>query len=262
MDKSRLIEKVKEKKEFRGIKEETINEILENYIRKKKISLENLRISDEKIIVKEIRMNLRKMTGQYQIGSKNRKKLLSAGKIEKLLKTHTSTRERLEIYSELKNIISELEVKSILDLACGLNPLVLADKKIKYFASDIKQDELEVIEDFFKKNGIEGKTFYYDLRKISDDLPKADLCLLFKVLDILNDKKLAEKIILKVPCEKILVSFSTKKLSGKSMNFPKRTWFEKILSRNNFDFKVYNFSNEIFYLISKSSEENSGGGRN
>ena len=112
-----------------------------------------------------------------------------------------------------------------------------------------------MINSFFEKNKISGKTFVYDLRKIKDGLPKADLCLLFKVLDVIEDKKhkISREILQKVPCKKILVSFSTKKLSGKPMNYPKRKWFERLLQRLNYKFEKFSSDNEVFYLIDKSA---------
>ena len=91
------------------------------------------------------------------------------------------------------------------------------------------------------------------LRKIKSNLPKADLCLLLKVLDIMGkNRKVSEEILKKVPCPKILVSFSTKKLSGKSMTRPRRIWFERTLEHLGFPFKKFEIPNEIFYLIDKN----------
>ncbi|MDO8459907.1 MAG: hypothetical protein Q7S74_02255 [Nanoarchaeota archaeon] len=250
---SLITKKIKEKKEFSGISNSLIDEELEKYLRKHKISLDRLTISDIKIISKEIRASLRYYTGQYQKSVKDRSKLLNEGNIEKLLQTHSSTAERISFYPVLKRRIEDLSVKSILDIGCGLNPLALANPKIKYFASDIKEDELNIISTFFKKNNIKGKTFVYDLRKSNISLPSIDLSLLLKVLDVAlkNKHKTAEKLLLKLPSKYIIVSFSTRKLSGKPMNHPSRIWFERILSRINYPYEVFNSDNEIFYLIRK-----------
>ena len=171
--------------------------------------------------------------------------------IEDLLKTHSSTSERLDFYPVLKKKILDLKIKSILDLGCGLNPLVLSSKNVEYFASDINERELSIIKEYFKKNKINGKTFVYDLRNISNDLPKTDLALLLKVLDVVskNDRKLSEKIILSIKSKYSIVSFSIKKISGQRMNFPERKWFEKILLRNKFKFEKLYSKNEVFYFL-------------
>ncbi len=245
-----LIRGIKEKKELSGLSDEIVKDCLINYFEKHRISSEKLTKQDSKLIIKEVRAELRFLSGQYQKSLKNRPKLLKKNNLAELLKTHSSTSERLEFYPSIKDKIHNLGIKSILDLGCGLNPIALASPDLIYFASDIKEDELSLIEQFFKENKINGKTFAFDLRKPLVNLPKTDLCILFKVLDVIDKKhKLSEKIILSLPSKYLLVSFSTKKLSGKSMNHPQRKWFESILSRNKLNFESFSISNEIFYLI-------------
>jgi len=152
--------------------------------------------------------------------------LLNSKKIQELLKTHSSTAERLEYYPELKKLISKMKAKSILDLGCGLNPIALASSKIKYYAADIKEDELDLIKKYFSTKNIKGKTFIYDLTKIDNKLPKTDLCIMFKVLDVI-DHRITEKIITRVKCKKILVSFSSKKTVRKTNVTPKENLVRK-----------------------------------
>lgn len=248
-----LIEKIKKKKDLSGVSDILVSDLLENFSKRKKIPLSNLSEREEKIILKEIRSELHNFTGRFQKNFKNRNKLLSEKNFSEILKTHSSTSERLPFYPYLKSLISSFNIKSILDLGCGLNPLALASPEHTYYASDIKEDELEIIREFFREKKIPGKVFFHDIRKYSEKLPKAELCIIFKVLDILNDKKLSEKILEKTPCKTFLISFSTKKLSGKKMNFPRRIWFEKILERKNYHYKKFESENEVFYLIEKSS---------
>ncbi len=253
-EKESLIIKIKQRKELAGLANSYVLEFLENYVKKNKISIENLKDSEAKIIIKEVRGQLRKVTGRFQKSIKKRIQLLENNEITKLLKTHSSTSERLEFYPVLKNIIEKLNIKSILDLGCGLNPLAIADKNKIYYASDIKEDDLFIVEKFFKKNKIQGKTFIYDLKNIANDLPKVDLCILFKILDILekNTFDLTKKIISNLDCKYLLISFATKTLSGKFMRHPRRKWFESILKNLNLEYEVINSDNEIFYLIKKN----------
>ncbi|MEK6855247.1 MAG: hypothetical protein AABX73_03415 [Nanoarchaeota archaeon] len=246
-----IIRKIKSKKELSGITNSIVEEHLSNYIKKRGINLPELREKQLKIIIKEIRAKLRTLSGQYQRGVKHRLKFLNNKELENLLRTHSSTSERIDFYPSLKKMIKNLKIKSILDLGCGLNPIALSDKKIKYYASDIKEDELSLIESYFAQNKINGRTFVYDIRAIKDDLPKADLCLLFKVIDLVskNNKSLTKNILSNIKCKYILVSFPTKKLSGRPMSKPKRIWFERILAELNMKFETFQSDNEIFYLI-------------
>lgn len=252
LTKSEIIKKIKQKKELSGLADQVISDLLEDYLTKYKISLNNISKSDFKIIIKEIRSKLRLLTGRFQKSQKNREILLQKNNIKELLKTHTSTGERLEFYPKLKKIIKSLKINSILDIACGLNPIAIANPSITYTACDIKEDELKLIQVYFNKNNIKGKTFVCDLKK-NPNLPNADLCLLFKVLDILEVKNhaLANSIIDKLNCKYLIISFPTKKLSGKPMNEPKRFWLEKLLKSKNLEFTIFFSDNEIFYLVEK-----------
>ena len=249
-----LIKKIKQKKELSGITDKIVSELLLDYLKKYSISLKNISPKQTKIIIKEIRSQLRTISGQFQKGAKNREKLLETDSIQQLLKTHSSTAERLEFYPELKSIIKRLKVTSILDIGCGLNPIALANSGLTYYASDIKEDELSLIKRFFKKNKIKGKLFVQDLTKSSLNFPKTDICLILKVLDTIDPNHvLTETLLKKVHSKYFIISFSTKKLSGKPMNFPRRRWFEKLLVKLNFHYKTFQSQNEIFYLITKQT---------
>ena len=85
-------------------------------------------------------------------------------------------------------------------------------------------------------------------------IPPADLCFLFKMTDILDQgkgHKVTEEIIRKVPAKFVVVSFPTKTMSGKRMNYPRRKWIELMCQRLNYEVKIIEFSNELFYVIKK-----------
>lgn len=249
-----VISEIKKKKELEGISDSIVETALLDHLRKHKINLENLSKKEIKIIIKEIRASLRNLVGRFQRKVGKRKSLTGSENIQELLTTHASTSERMDFYDSLKNKIKELKIISILDLGCGLNPLALASPEIIYYACDINEHELKIISDFFKQNNIRGSVFLCDLKKIQEDLPKADLCLLLKVIDVIDPagKKrgiVTENILKNIQCKFFLISFSTKKLSGRRMNFPRRKWFERILKKSNLKFSTFKSSNEFFYLI-------------
>jgi len=238
-----LIKQIQKKRELSNIHKDVIKNLIEKYTSSK---------IKQKQLIKLVRADLRNLVGQYQISAKKRKQLIEKKNWQGLLNTHTSTKERLETdaYTQIKNIIKQHNIKSILDLGCGLNPLVLATPNLYYTAIDITKDELNIINQFFKENKIQGKTISQNIIK-QHKFPKADICLIFKVFDIIENKthKIAEKIILSLNCKHILISFPTKKLSGKPMNFPKRLWLEKMLTHHNLKYSTFQTQNEIFYLI-------------
>ncbi|MBI3333972.1 hypothetical protein HYZ97_00610 [Candidatus Pacearchaeota archaeon] len=251
-----FIEKIREKAELQSLAEEVIRDQLKIYCKMHQLSSESLVVfspAEQRLVVKEVRAELRKLTGRFNVSQKNRSDVLESLDKEAILRTHSSTRERYESYPLLREYLASLKPHSILDLGCGLNPLALAHPKINYYASDIQEDELAIIKRFFAKNNISGKTFIYDLRKIDDSLPRADVALLLKVLDVLEQRghKLAERIIEKVPAQNLLVSFSTKTLSGKPMNHPQRGWIEQLVKRKGYTFKLLKLKNELVYHITK-----------
>src|SRR3989344_1627436 len=248
-----LVMKIKEKRELSGIVDSVVNKALLNYMKKYRKSLEDMESMgkrERKVVIKYIRAELRLYTGRFQKDARKRGKMVETGDVSGLLMTHISTRERVDSYPKLKNFITGLKVKSILDLGCGLNPIALAKKGIFYYASDIKQDELEIIELFFKKKGINGKIFVHDIREGVESLPEADLCLLFKVFEVV-EKKYAEKILTGLKCKYILVSFPLQKISGRMMKRPEREWMNALLSRIKYKYQTFKIGNEIFYFINK-----------
>ncbi len=252
--KDKIISKILKKPELNQTPKEIVEEELNLVLKRNKIdNLDNLSEKDTKFLVKEVRKSLRPLVGMFSSSGKVID-LAKKSDFEGILEHHSSTRERLEFYPDLNSKLNSLPKKIILDLGCGVNPLAISKSFESYFAYDLNKSDLEILDIYFKKNKLNGKTIVYDLRKFKkEDFPKADLALLFKVLDVLEKKghKLAEKIITGLNVKNVIVSFPTKTLSGKPMNHPQRGWIERMLTRLNLEFEIFHSKNEIFYLISK-----------
>ncbi len=235
-----LIPEIKRKKELSGIPDEIVKEILEKEIKKGTPKGEK----DIKIIIKRTREKLRDYVGRFT---------LSKGPSPDdpdILKAHKSTKERLDFYPELKRIISSFHPRSILDLGCGLNPIALASNDIEYHASDIDSTALNIVSEYFKKHKIRGSVKNQDIRNM--DFPQADLCLIFKVFDILKlPHSKVNDILSRIKSKDIIVSFPTITLSGKPMKNKRRFWFEDIIKSLGYDFKTVSSRNELFYIIEK-----------
>lgn len=248
-----LVEIIKKKKELSGIIDKVVEDSLEKHLRKFRVKIEDLGKSELKLVVKSVRAELRGLVGQFRSSIKDRNKMLDENRLDELLKTHSSTKERIDFYPEIRKLIAELKIKSILDLGCGINPIALAEKGVRYDCSDINGDDLSIVRKFFEKNNIDGKVFVYDLKKFANDLPEADLCILFKVLDTIEKENhyIARELIENLKCKFIFISFSSRKLSGENMNHPEREWLERILTKLNYNYKKIRSNNEIFYLVKK-----------
>ncbi len=255
MDPKELVKLIKNSKKYKEISGEIIKTRVEEFLKK-------YPYADEKLALKEIKASLHKTHGSFRFSTKLKNKYIQTGDFLELLKSNRSTKERLEIYPELYEEIFEITGKpsSVVDLGCGLNPLSFShmnlDKKIKYFAYDINESDKEIINHFFKSEKIDGKAEILDLSKIENvkELPNAEICFMFKLLDVLEKKghKYSEEIILELikKYKFIVVSFSKLTVSGKPMNFPYRGWIEKMLERKKLNSKLLNFPNEFFYIIS------------
>lgn len=259
---AQLVEDIKQKKELAGIMDSFIEDELDAFLEKnKKIKsflsdakdLEKIKKSKTyKQIIKEMRAMMRKSIGVFI--SPTRSKVS-----EELLKKHESTKERLEIYPELYQRFFHItgNPKTLLDLGCGLNPLSYNYLKIKpkYYAYDINSIVVDIIKEFFKAKKIDGKAGLINLRQRSNlKLPKSDICFMFKLLDSIElekGHKLAEKIIKQVDSRWLVVSFSTRTLSGCRMNHPYRGWVEQLCQRLGYFYEPIEYPNEIFYLIRK-----------
>jgi SAM-dependent methyltransferase len=160
-------------------------------------------------------------------------------------------------YAFVKKEIEDLQPSSILDLGCGLNPIILASKGMEYYALDINKEMLDLVKNYFSEQQISGGVLLRDLRQIDNlNLPRTDMCLILKVFDVLEKKghKLAENILDSIKSKLIVVSFSTKTLSGKKMNHPQRGWIERLFKRKGFSFKTFKVDNEIFYFAAKERD--------
>lgn len=233
-----IVSEIQKKKSLQGLSKKIIEIEVNNYSNKNKIDIASLNERDAKIIVQDVRMLLRKLTGRF---------VQDKGE-------HISVEERKDFYNELRAKIDNLDINSILDLGCGINPLFLADKTKKYYAYDIDESSISQVSKFLNENKIEGFAKVSDMRE-ERNFHKVDLCIMFKFLDLIdkNGHKNAESLIKSINAKYFLISFPTKTLSNKPMRHPQRGWIERLLTRLSFSYEFFSSKNEIFYLASKKN---------
>ena len=89
---------------------------------------------------------------------------------------------------------------------------------------------------------------------LNEVVKKNDLVLLLKTLDSLETvkKNISEMVLKNLQAKFIVVSFSTKSLGGKKIiKKEKRAWFEKLLNKLGYEFKIFEVPGELFYIITK-----------
>lgn len=266
----KLISQIKGKKNL-GVSDDYVLEILSKYkeidslLEKDFEQIKRNKIFKE--IVKEIRKELHRIYGVYQVKKQWKKdELLNKLKLAKnlsevknisreILKLHSSSRERLNYYRAIySRIFKIIKPNKIIDLACGLNPcsLILSDFKGDLFCYDISKNDVKFLNEYFKivkKYDINGKALLKDIRK-EFNFERADVCFLFKFLDILENKKeFFNNLIKNLKCKYLVVSFSKKTISLKKMKITERKWFLNLLEKLNLDYQIIDFETELFYII-------------
>ncbi|HLC53511.1 MAG TPA: hypothetical protein VJK03_03120, partial [Candidatus Nanoarchaeia archaeon] len=131
-----LIKKIQEKKELRGLSVQIVIDVVDSYLSHYRMNLEQVSKHESIIIVKEVRRKLHIYTARFQRNAEDRASLISARRYKDVLTTHASTAVRITDYVLLRNELKKRNVKSILDLGCGLNPIALAESGMKYYAVD------------------------------------------------------------------------------------------------------------------------------
>ena len=256
-----LINKIKSKK-YASLSDEVIEQEINTFIRK------NQKAKDKEII-KGVKERLHKIYGSFQVKKKKKRDVLleelkkspnSIDQHRKILETNLSTKERLKAYNTLYYRIFQItgQPKSILDIGSGINPISypFLECSPKYLSLEIDQEDVDFVNKYFKIKGIKGKAELKAINKNNiKDLPKADITFLFKIIDPLESKKshkFSEQLLTELKSKYIVASFSTKTVSNKMMKYPRIKWFEIMLRRINYKFRVVRTQNEFYYVIQKS----------
>jgi 16S rRNA (guanine(1405)-N(7))-methyltransferase len=176
------------------------------------------------------------------------------------MKQHASTRERLVILDQfyLTIFTNHAPITSLLDVACGLNPLALAwiplSPECDVMVCDIYGDQIDFLNLFFDYFQINGKAICCDL---TQEVPEGDfqIALVLKTIPCLEqiDKKIGSRLLNGINSKNILVSFPAKSLGGrdKGMRQFYSAHFEAIIAEHNWQVDKFSFSNEEAFLVHK-----------
>lgn len=178
----------------------------------------------------------------------------------RMMRLHASTYERIEVLPTFfqTTLASIAPVKSILDLACGLNPLSIPwmplAEDFTYFASDVVSPMVHFLWHYFELFGINGNASILDLSYSIPSQP-VQLALLMKTLPLMEqiERGLSGKILENLNAEHILVTYPLRSLGGrkKGMEETYRSQFDDLVSGRNWKIQEFAFPNEIAYLVTK-----------
>jgi 16S rRNA (guanine(1405)-N(7))-methyltransferase len=176
--------------------------------------------------------------------------------------SHASTRERLpyleEFYAPLRARLGEVD--SILDLACGLNPLALPWMPLAaggaYYACDIYADMVAFLNRFFNRLGaplVRGEASLCDLTAVVPE-KRVKLALLLKTLPCLEqiDKTIGPRLLAGIRAEHLLVSFPALSLGGRGKGMLQNysAHFEQLIAGQNWRVEQWQVKTELVFLIS------------
>lgn len=178
-----------------------------------------------------------------------------------MMALHASTRERLpyvdRFYAEIFAALSPIE--SLLDLACGLNPLALPwmnlPAAVRLEVCDIYTDQITFLQAFFDHFGCNARAQVCDLTTRLPDQP-VQLALLLKTIPCLEqlDKTIGRRLLANLPAEHLLVTFPAQSLGGrdKGMRRNYETHFHSLIQDLPWQVRCFDFPGELVFLLSRA----------
>jgi 16S rRNA (guanine(1405)-N(7))-methyltransferase len=179
-----------------------------------------------------------------------------------VMRAHSSTRERIPILDEFYRTIFEVtgEPRSILDLACGLNPFSIPwmqlNRDVGYFAFDLHQPRVLLIDAFLKHIGQDGAGIHSDIL-VQPPRQKADIAFFFKEAHRFEQRQhgVNRAFFRSIPARFLLVSLPTANLTGRrSMLEQDRILIDQSISGLDWKVQEILFENEIVFCIEKDNE--------
>jgi 16S rRNA (guanine(1405)-N(7))-methyltransferase len=178
----------------------------------------------------------------------------------RLMQEHASTRERLPIVGEFyATLLADIQpVTSILDLACGFNPLALSwmpvEPDIQYSACDIFNDMTTFLQSFFAHFHIKGEASTCNLLSTIPQ-KQVQVALLLKTLPCLEqaDKESARRILTGIRARTLIVSFPVRSIGGKEKGMRQHyaSQFESLLAELGWPYRKFLFASELAYRIER-----------
>ncbi len=184
----------------------------------------------------------------------------------KVMGMHSSTKERLPILKEFyTQLFSNLpQVSSILDVACGLNPLASPWMPLmpdtSYYACDMYADMVNFLNKFMKLLPLDGQVEVCD---VVADPPAAsvDLALVLKAIPCLEqiDKQAGTRLLDGLNARYMAISFPAKSLGGRSKGMVENytSYFEELISGRDWEVMAkLEFSTELVFVVSCGMQAN------
>ncbi|HEY8323257.1 MAG TPA: hypothetical protein VIG77_02125 [Ktedonobacterales bacterium] len=190
--------------------------------------------------------------------------------LRQVMARHASTRERLPILDQFyaQTLAGLGPIRSVLDIACGLNPLALRwlplAEDAEYIACDIYGDMMAFLGGYFALEATRGRPGLRGLAETRDVIAApperhADLALILKAIPCLEqiDKSAGERLLLTTRADHLLISFPAHSLGGRNKgmveNYEAR--FHELMEQTGIGARAtitrFAFATELAFFVSR-----------
>jgi 16S rRNA (guanine(1405)-N(7))-methyltransferase len=177
-----------------------------------------------------------------------------------IMAAHISTKERLSILDKFYSRIFEVTgaPSTLLDVACGLNPLSLPwmglSTSTRYYAYDIHQQRVDFLNHYFLLQGL------LPLARVQDILvhfpeEEGDIAFLLKEVHTFEQRQrgCSFPLLDALRVRYLVVSFPTRSLSGRwDLTDRHRQLFYNIIEGRSWQITEIEFENELVFCVDKS----------
>ena len=256
MNKTELINKIIQKKEFSQLPKKDVELAFEKFDKKNYLDEEKIKFTRDLL-----RKVFSAFTSQKILSLKNKEP-------EWILKKHLSTRERLSYYEEVySRILKNMDKKNnVFDLGAGVNGFSYDSfKKLKYSVNYVAIEAMgqlvELMNNYFIKSKLKANAVHLSLfelekiKKIIGDVKGQKIVFLFKTIDSLEmlEKNYSKKLLFEITplVDRVVISFATRSLIARKKFKVQRNWIINFIKNN---FKIlddFEFGSERYVVFRK-----------
>ncbi len=171
---------------------------------------------------------------------------------------HASTRERLPLLNQFyTTLFADLPpIHSVLDLACGLNPLTIPWMPLApnatYHARDVDAQQIAFLQEALPWLGVQGDAMVGNLLH-PEPLPTVDVVLLLKAIPCLEqlDKAIGPRLVSSLQAPVVIISYPAQSLGGrnKGMNDFYASHFGALVANSHWQVEQFPFASEIVFRL-------------
>lgn len=182
------------------------------------------------------------------------------GKCAEIMGFHYSTRERLTVLDSFYFKIFSLlpPVRSVLDVACGFNPLSIpwmpSSGELTYHACDVYHDMVDFLNEYMDIISVEGEAEVRDVAQYPPEI-QADLALVLLTIPCLEqvDRSAGTRLLESLNARHVAVSFPVRTLGGREKGM-RRFYagrFYSMVEGGDWEISRLDFDTELVFLVHK-----------